>query len=397
MSALFSPAKIGRIELKNRLIRTASHEGLADETGRPTEEQFLFYKGFIDGGIGLVITGYAGVHQSGKSALRHMTMLDSDELVSAHRALAERIHALGGKIVLQLAHCGRQTWSSETGQPLLAPSPIACRFYKELPLEMTNADIQKIINSFASAAKRAKEAGYDGVQVHAAHGYLLSTFLSTHSNKRTDKYGGSLENRFRIVEETLLAVRQAVGAGYPVLIKLNTYESAPDGVTPEECLLTAKMIDETGLCDAVELSCGTTEGGFVMARGDFPTDAIFKYLRPFMKYHWLIKFLLKTFIVPFQKLKQPRFTEGYNLETAFKVKQAVGIPVITVGGMRTKAFMEEAISSGKTDFISMARPLIVEPDLPNKFKNGISSKAICNNCNWCVAASDTMKIQCYMK
>ncbi|NOZ85648.1 MAG: hypothetical protein GXP49_05190 [Deltaproteobacteria bacterium] len=132
-----------------------------------------------------------------------------------------------------------------------------------------------------------------------------------------------------------------------------------------------------------------------MARGEFPTSAIFKYMRPYCKQHPIVKSLLKTFLVPFIKLKQPPFTEGYNLETAAMVKQAVSLPVITVGGMRSRDFMEAAVESGKTDFVSMARPLIREPDLPNKFKAGLSKAALCNNCNRCVVAVDTRPIRCY--
>jgi len=395
MSILFTPAKIGTLELSNRMIRTASHEGLADQRGMPTDEQFQFYKGFIDGGIGLVITGYAGIMQSGKSALFHMTMIDSDELIPLHRKLTENIHRIGGKIVLQIAHCGRQTWSSETGEPLLAPSAIPCGFYREMPKEMSEKDIHTVIENFANAAYRAKQAGYDGVEIHGAHGYLLSTFLSLHSNKRTDCWGGTLKNRFRIVGEVLKAVMERVGKDYPVLIKLNTYENAPQGTTPEECVLTAKMVEETGCCDAVELSCGTNEGGFIMARGKFPTDAIFNYMRPYCNYNQTAKFFFKNILIPFKKLQQPAFTEGYNLEAASMIKQAISLPVITVGGMRSKKFMEEAIETKKTDFVSMARPLILEPDLPNKFKNGMSKSAVCDNCNECVVAADTRSIRCY--
>ena len=397
MSILFTPAKIGAMELSNRMIRTASHEGLADWRGRPTEEQFLFYKGFVKGGIGLIITGYAGIMQSGKSPLFHMTMIDSDDLIPEHKRLVDRIHQIGGKIVLQIAHCGRQTWSSETGKPLLAPSAIPCGFYREMPKEMGEEDIHTVIQAFADAASRAKEAGYDGVQIHGAHGYLLSTFLSLHSNKRSDKWGGSLENRFRIVGEVLKAVRKNVGKEYPVLIKLNTYEKASDGMNSEECALISKMVEETDCCDAIELSCGTSEDGFVMARGEFPTDAIFNYMRPYCNYSKLVKFCMKTFVAPFVKLRQPPFTEGYNLDASAKVKQAVSLPVITVGGMRTKRFMEDAIEAKKTDFVSMARPLIREPDLPNKFRDGITESASCVSCNQCVVASDTRSIRCYYK
>jgi len=395
MSVLFSEAKIGSLDLANRLIRTASHEGLADSRGRPTQEQFAFYKGFIEGGIGLVITGYAGISQAGKSALYHMTMIDSDDLIPSHQKLVEDVHKIGGKIVLQIAHCGRQTWSAQTGRPLLAPSAIPCGFYRERPRAMTQEDIATVIDEFGSAARRAKEAGYDGVQIHGAHGYLLSTFLSKHANKRTDQWGGSQENRFRIVRDTLEKVRDSVGTDYPVLIKLNTYERAARGIKAEDCVAFAKMTAASGCCDAIEFSCGTNEGGFIMARGKFPTEAIFSFMRPYCDYHILLQFIMKTFIVPFIKLKQPPFHEGYNLETAARAKEDIALPIITVGGMRSKVLMENVVESNRTDFVSMARPLILEPDLPNKFRTGESETALCDNCNQCVVAADTRPIQCY--
>jgi 2,4-dienoyl-CoA reductase-like NADH-dependent reductase (Old Yellow Enzyme family) len=395
MSGLFTSGKIGRLELKNRMIRTASHEGLADEKGRPTQAQMDFYKGFVDGGIGLVITGYAGISQAGKSALYHMTMIDSDDLIPAHKSMVDRLHEAGGRIVLQIAHCGRQTWSSETGHALMAPSPIPCGFYREMPRMMTEEDIRMVIDEFGRAARRAKQAGYDGVEIHGAHGYLLSTFLSCHANKRTDTWGGPPENRFRIVGETLRSVRNAVGDDYPVLIKLNTYERAPLGTKPKDCLVFVRLVEETGSCDAIELSCGTNEGGFIMARGGFPTQALLDYMRPYCNYHPAVKAVLRLFVLPFVKLVQPAFEEGYNLETAAMVKRAVTLPVITVGGMRSKTFMEQAVESGKTDFVAMARPLILEPDLPNKYEQGISDNALCDNCNRCVVATDTQTIRCH--
>ncbi len=396
MDGLFSPANIGTLELRNRMIRSASHEGLADRRGAPTEEQSAFYGKFVQGGIGLVITGYAGVLQSGKSALYDMTMIDSDDLVPAHAAMVEKIHALGGRIVLQIAHCGPQTSTGATGEPmLLGPSAVPNGFYKEIPRELTEPEILQIIQTFARAAHRAKRAGYDGVQVHAAHAYLLCTFLSRHYNRRPDKWGGNAENRFRIVGETLRAVREAVGTAYPVLIKLNAFEKARDGIKAADCIQAAQMVEATGCCDAVEISAGSTEDSFYMARGGLPMEAIHKYLRPYCKMNELSKSFMRLVAAPVARLFQPAFVEGYNLDTAAQVKRAISLPVITVGGMRSKSFMDAAVKEGRTDFVSMARPLLLEPDLPDKFMRGESDKAQCDNCNICLVASDTVPIRCH--
>lgn len=398
MDYLFNPGKIGTLTIKNRMIRTASHEGLAEKNGAPTDEQFQFYKGFIDGGIGLIITGYAGICQQGKSVLRHMNMINKDDLILAHKKLTNQVHKIGGKIVLQIAHCGRQTWSKDTGvPPTVAPSAIACGFYKEKPKELTEEEIQTIIKQFAEAAKRAQKAGYDGVQVHGAHGYLLSTFLSGYSNRRKDKWGGSRENKFRIVGEILKAVKKAVGKDYPVLLKINSYEKARKGIRPLECVEFAKMTEDTGCCDGIEVSAGTNECGFVMTRGGVPGKIITKYMRPFSEMNPIAKLFINYLIAPMTQLMEPKFKEGYNLETSALIKKKVSIPVITVGGMRSKNFMEAAIREGKTDFVSMARPLILEPDLANKFKKGQSNIANCNNCNACSLAVDSVRINCYNK
>jgi 2,4-dienoyl-CoA reductase-like NADH-dependent reductase (Old Yellow Enzyme family) len=395
MPGLFEPGRIGNLELENRFIRTASHEGLADRRGAPTDAQRRFYQNFVHGGIGLVITGYAGVMSSGRSALYRMTMIDSDDLVPTHRMLTEKIHEAGGKIVLQIAHCGRQTWSISTGEStLVAPSAIPCGFYKEMPRMLTEPEIHDVIAAFAAAAVRAQIAGYDGVQIHGAHGYLLSTFLNLHANKRQDKWGVSLENRFRIVGEILRAVRDAVGPDFPVLIKLNSFEKPSLGMKPQICVEVARLVEKTGCCNAIEISAGTNEDGFYMARGDLPMDAILGFLRPYCKMNSLFKSLLKL-AAPVIGMLQPPFFEGYNLDTAAMAKRAISLPVITVGGMRSRSFMEAAIRDGKTDFVSMARPLLLEPDLPNKFKNGLSEKALCNNCNICVVATDTVSIRCH--
>ncbi|MBU1055080.1 MAG: NADH:flavin oxidoreductase [Proteobacteria bacterium] len=396
MSELFSQKMIGKLKLNNRIIRTASHEGLADRRGAPTEEQFNFYRAFVEGGIGMIITGYAGIMQNGKSSLYHMTMIDDDELIPAHQKMVEKLHNLGGKIVCQIAHCGRQTLSEATGEcALLAPSSIPNTFFKEVPRELSQKEIIEIISRFASAAKRVQKAGYDGVQIHGAHGYLLSTFLTRRSNKRKDKWGGSKENRFRIVAKTLKAVREEVGKDYPVLIKLNSFERWHDGIKPAECVEYARMVEKTGCCDAIEISAGSDEDSFYMARGYFPTEGILKYLRPYCKLGKIAKGFIRYVIAPFNKLIQPPFKEGYNLETAARVKQAVSLPVITVGGMRSKAFMESAIREGKTDFVSLARPLLLEPDLANKFMKNESESAKCDNCNICFVATDTAPIQCH--
>ncbi|MEW6369245.1 MAG: hypothetical protein AB1714_31885 [Acidobacteriota bacterium] len=221
------------------------------------------------------------------------------------------------------------------------------------------------------------------------------SFLARWSKPGADPWGGDLSNRFRIGAEVLRAVRHAVGPGYPVLTKLNTEERVSGGITPDECVETARLVEQTGCCDAIELSCGTTEGGMVMTRGRFPADAMFRYLRPFCHMSPPYRRVTRRIVMPIASRLQPRFREGYNLATAARVKRSIKLPVITVGGMRERAFMDAAIDKGDTDFCSMARPLILEPDFANKFRTGRRDRARCDNCNACVVATDTQSIRCH--
>lgn len=217
----FESAELCGVKLNSRIIRSATHEGMADENGKPDEQLIKTYEKYARGGAGLIITGYMAVTQQGKCPLYNMTKLDSDELIPAWKEVTDRVHAAGAPIFAQIAHCGRQTRKKVTGMKTVAPSAIRDFLYWEtVPHKLREKEIYKIVEQFAEAALRAKKAGFDGVQIHCAHGYLLSEFLSPHTNHRKDKWGGSTENRFRIVDEVIKAVRAKVG-DFPVIVKMN--------------------------------------------------------------------------------------------------------------------------------------------------------------------------------
>jgi len=199
MKTVFEPTVLAGFPLKNRIIRSATHEGMANEDGCPTEQLKGYYLRLAKGEVGAIITGYAGVQQNGKSPLYRMLMIDHDRFIAAYKAITDAVHERQTPIILQIAHCGRQTRSRITGEPTVAPSAIRDKFYNEdLPKELTEQEIDEIINNFVKAIERAKQAGFDGVQLHAAHGYLLSQFLSPYTNRRQDRWGGTTENRFRV-------------------------------------------------------------------------------------------------------------------------------------------------------------------------------------------------------
>lgn len=380
MSVLFSPSKIGDMEISNRFINAATYDAMATEKGETTDKMIARYGELARGGVGLILSGYMHVSPVGKS-MKYQTGIYSDELIPGLQKLADAVHEEGGRIVFQLVHGGRQTSKSLIGQTPMAPSGIhRDMVYMVKPKEMSEDDIAGAIADFGSAARRADEAGADGVQIHAAHGYLINEFLSPFFNQRNDDWGGSDENRFRFLKETTLGARKALPPGKPVLVKLNANDYTPkQGMTPNLAAKYGSWLASLGV-DAIEVSAGTACFSVMeIWRGDVPVNDLVNSFPTWQK--------------PFAKIVLKRLQgkfdleEGYNVEAARTIKPAVGeVPVITVGGFRNLNHMEETLEKGYTDFISMCRPFIREPSLVRKFKEGKSESAKCMSCNGCVAA-----------
>ena len=392
-SAVFEPANISGITLQNRLIRSATHESMADEHGAPTEALEKLYVKLAKGGAGAIITGYAGVQQDGKSSLSNMLMIDSDELIPAHRKLTEKVHEYGVPVILQIAHCGRQTRSAVTGQPTVAPSARKdFIFNEETPHELDEREIETIIDNFVAATTRAKRAGFDGVQLHLAHGYLLAQFLSNHTNRRNDQWGGSTANKFTIVSEIMRRIRKTLGS-YPVLAKINAYDSRPGGMRTEEAVEIARLLESSG-CDAIEVSSGVVEEGLTIMRGPSPpVEALFTSSFRFST----IPALLKPVAAPFIQfaMRSPKPLRSYNLDAAISIKQAISIPVITVGGIHTLEDISAALENGSMDYVSMSRPFIIEPDIVRKFREGQQTRSRCIMCNYCALMIEVDVVRCY--
>ena len=259
------------------------------------------------------------------------------------------VHKAGGTIAIQLVHAGGQTDSGNAGRQPLAPSAIKVDQFPETPAELTSEEIQEIINAFGEGARRAKEWDFDAVELHGAHGYLINQFLSPLTNRRTDEYGGSIENRSRFLIEVYKKIRETVGNNYPVLIKLNASDNLEGGLAIEDAIYAARQLSKLGI-DAIEVSAGTPASGE-------KTPAR-------------------------QKINKPD-KEAYHLDFAKQVKSAVSCPVMVVGGIRSYEVAEKAVAEAGLDYISMARPLIREPNLPNRWRNGSKSPATCISCNGC--------------
>jgi len=373
MSELFEPGSIGSMQLKNRLVRSATAECLATDDCRVTDRYLRAYSQLAKGGVGLIITGNYYVNAMGRSLAR-IIVIDKDEIIDDLRKVTEAVHEHGAKIVAQVNHGGRQCDPKVICATPLAPSPVRDKLSRVKPREMSNDEIEETITAFGEAARRAKEAGFDGVQIHGAHGYLVNQFLSRYTNRRSDRWGGSLENRMRYLEEVYQAMRSAVGPDYPILIKINSEDYVKNGVTLEECITVCKKLDELGI-DAIEVSGGILEKGLVYVKGDVPMDLVLRN-RSVVE-----RFLMRFIEKPMRE--GARFEEAYFLPQAAAIKKSVNVPIMVVGGMQRRATMEHALRSGQADFISICRPFIRQPNLVNRLEKGEEDPISCTNCNRC--------------
>jgi 2,4-dienoyl-CoA reductase-like NADH-dependent reductase (Old Yellow Enzyme family) len=348
MATLFEPTTINGMTIRNRLVRSATWEGMCAQDGRPTEKLVNCYLNLAQGGIGLIITGYTFVRPEGKGLPGKMG-IHTNDFEDDFKKLTSSVHDAGGKIAIQLVHSGGQTDTKIAGKQPRAPSSVRVDQFPEIPAELTMAEINDIVTAFGEGARRAKAWGFDGVELHGAHGFLINQFLSPLTNRRTDKYGGSIENRSQFLLEVYQKVRETVGADYPVFIKLNAADNLDGGLQIDDAVYAAKRLAEAGI-DAIEVSAGTPASGE--------------------------KNPART------KIDKPE-KEAYHLELAQRIKEAVSCPVMVVGGFRSYEVADKAINDKGMDYISIARPLIREPDLPNRWLKGDRSRARCISCNSC--------------
>lgn len=348
MKELFETTTINGMTLTNRFVRSATWEGMCETNGRPTLRLASCYRDLAAGGVGMIITGYAFVRPDGKQLPGKMG-IHTDNFAAEMRYLTQVVHLEGGKICIQLVHAGGQTTSKVAGRPPLAPSAVTVEQFPEKPEALSKQDIDEIVAVFGDSAKRAKAYGFDAVQLHAAHGYLINQFLSPLTNRRTDGYGGTVKNRSRFLLEVYRRVRSEVGHDFPVLVKLNGSDNLEGGFDISDAVHAARMLDKEKI-DAIEVSGGTSASGErtpVRTRIDKPAR------------------------------------EAYNLVLAMEIKKAVRCPIMAVGGFRSPKVINEARIDIGIDYIAMSRPFIREPRLINRWKEGDLSPARCISCNGC--------------
>jgi len=346
MKEIFEQTALGNLAVKNRLIRSATFEGGADH-GVITPFLKEVHEGLARGGVGLIITGMMAVCEEG-CLNPGMVRVDLAEFVPQYAGVAEAVHRHDCKVVIQINHCGVMSMAVPEWQNRLGPSDVEGR-----ARGMTVEEIKSVPAAFGAAARKCREAGADGVQIHGAHGYLISQFLSPFYNRREDEYGGAIENRARLLFEVYDEVRAQVGADYPVLVKINSTDLVENGMTGDECLWVCKELEKRGV-DAVEVSAGL---------------GLNKKTSP----------------------SQVTANEGYYGENGLRLAGELITPVISVGGHRGPENIAAYLNAGKVAAVSLARPLIWEPDLPRKWQSGDQAKARCINCNKCFLAP---RLQC---
>jgi 2,4-dienoyl-CoA reductase-like NADH-dependent reductase (Old Yellow Enzyme family) len=351
MPELFESTKIRELEVANRFIRSATWEGMAAEDGGCTSRLINLMTQLAEGQVGLIITSYAYIRRDGQNAPGQLG-IHKDELIQGLKKMTEAVHEKGGKIILQMVHAGFFANPKITEQTPIAPSAIQ-GLARSPHREMTFQDVQEIVEAFGLAARRAKEANFDGVQIHAAHGYLLNQFLSPFFNLRTDMYGGKIENRARMLMEVLQIVREVGGPDFPILIKMNCNDFLDGGFSLEESIEVGIMLAENGI-DAIELSGGT---------------------------------MLPGKKSPAQRGINTEAKEAYFLQAAKAFRKRVDIPLILVGGIRSYGVAEAVIRDGIADYIAISRPLIREPGLIGRWKAGDLRKAKCISDNKCFNAA----------
>ncbi len=354
--ALFSPFHIGKVELKNRIVMPPMATNFAGTDGKVNDRHIAYYVKRVQGGVGYVTFEHTGILKEGKAS-PGMALIDSDGKIPPFKKLVDAVHRKGGKIFIQINHAGRQTSASITGAPIVAPSAIPCPVRKEMPHPLSGKEIQGLVEAFRQAARRVKEAGADGVEIHMAHGYLLCQFLSPFSNQRDDEYGGTPERRMKMPLEVLKAVRKTVGPDFPIVCRLSADEYVEGGLKLDDSLPIAQALEKNG-ADALHISACIAPSGYLNHPPYYVGEGVFTYL-------------------------------------AQEIKGAVKIPVITVGRIRTPELANEVIEDQKADLVSMGRALIADPFLPKKALEGKGEDIIpCISCNRCILSIRKGDLQC---
>ena len=372
--AFMVPGKIGRLVLKNRLVRAATSETMATNDGDATDDLVRLYSDLARGGAGLVVTGHIYVEPRGQYEPRQLG-LDHDGRIAPLARITEAVHRDGGVIFAELSHAGSQSLIHAIVP--LAPSIVPNAIFARPPVEISNAEVEKVIADFAAAAARAKRAGFDGIHLHSGNGYLLSQFNSPYANRRNDRWGGDAEKRNRFIVEVFRAVRQATGSDFPITARLGLADTVEGGLSLPDGLAIARRLAAAGL-NGLEVTYGVMTS----------------YRENIRPYAGVSRRRAIADGMLHRSFSQP-VAEAYYRPFARAAKAAVDIPVILVGGLRSTQTMDDIVRSGDADFLAMARPFVREPDLVNKIAAGRRGPVDCVSCNICFLHEGTDPLRCW--
>lgn len=351
---IFEPGKIGNLEIKNRLIVPPMLTEFAAEDGRLTERYIRYYEEKARGGWGLIIAEDNAIEPRG-AGFKNIAGLWSDDMMKEHKELVERVHRAGAKMAVQVYHAGREASSTIIGTRPVAPSAIQDPTQSETPVELTTEEVKELVEKFAQPIRRCKEAGYDAVELHGAHGYLINQFVSPFSNKRTDDYGGNFMNRLRFPLEIIARAKELVGDDYPMIYRISADELIEGGLTIEDSKVICQILEENGVA-AIHASAGVYKSGAIVSAPTVIKTAVFS-------------------------------------DFAKEIKKVVNIPVFAVNKIIYPHVAESILKEGKSDFVAMGRASIADPHLPNKVKDGKLDEIIfcigCRQgCQWRIAQQE---------
>ena len=386
-SAIFTPCKIGPVELRNRVIRSAAFENMAYGNS-PSQDLFNYHTAVAKGGVGMTTVAYAAVNRSGLSFDGQLWMRKA--IVPELRKMTDAIHSYGAKVSIQLGHCGNMTHRATCGCTPVGASSGFNLYSPTWARALKKDEILSLVEDFGTAVDLAREAGFDCVEIHCGHGYLISQFLSPYTNRRRDEFGGSLENRMRFMKLVMANVLKHAGSDMGVIAKVNMHDGFKGGMQTEECLEVAKELEKMGV-HALVLSAGfVSRAPMEVMRGAMPLKTLAHYMD--MKHFWWLKAGLALggrILIPSVPYK-----EAYFLDDAKVFRKELKMPLIYVGGMTSKAKMEEVLSEGFTA-LQVARALVRDTEFVNKLRSGEQECSQCGHSNYCIGRMYTLEMKCH--
>lgn len=386
-SPIFTPCNIGPVELRNRVIRSAAFENMAYGNS-PSQDLFDYHTAVARGGVGMTTVAYAAVCQSGLSFDGQLWM--REEIVPELRKLTDAIHAEGAKASIQLGHCGNMTHRATCGCTPVGASGGFNIYSPTFVRKLQIPEIHQLVKDFGHAVELARQAGFDCVEIHAGHGYLISQFLSPYTNHRHDEFGGSLENRMRFMRLVITEVMRAAGDDMGVVVKMNMHDGFRRGMQRAECLEVAKELEKLGV-HALVLSAGfVSKAPMEVMRGAMPIRTLRYYMD--MKHFWWLKAMLAMIgriLIPTVPYK-----EAYFLDDAMEFRATVKMPLIYVGGMVSREGIEKVLGHGFVA-VQMARALVHDTDFVNKLRTGEQKCSGCGHSNYCIGRMYTLEMKCH--